>query len=607
LIAWLIEWVIDWLYWRSKLKSLTSEWQATTTVKERLQDEVLALQGDLQQREADLDAIRASLATTNAELVTLRERELDLSNSHAALAADLDQTRSAFDDTQAQLAGAFGENERLRNELSGVYLLAQDRDAELTTLRGQFVDAQSQLDGVHGENERLRSELSSIHLLVQDRDAELNAVRGQSADTQAQLDGSFGENEHLRGELSGVYILAQDRDTELNAVCSQSAETQSQLNGALGELERLRGELSGVYTLVQDRDTELIDVRGQSAETQSQLDGAHGELERLRGELSGVYTLVQDRDTELIDVRGQLAGALDENERLRGEFTRAVQQTQAREADVINLQTAFTSDLERLRAELAATKKENQDLYDRLAKLEAELEQATRVSDPFFKIKGIGPVYQRRLRESGVFTFSELAQLSVERLHEIIQPEDWQQLDFDNWLHEASIFAQGGSIKRERRTRRRRVFNSARDRLQRIAGISADYEQRLWAAGILTFDQLSHRQVADIQRSLDLDDSAIDVKSWIDEAARLARLRAELVEYSFEADDPRRTITTIVDEEEGDPLTEIYGIGPGYESRLYDAGIRTFDALAELSSEQVREIIGIDASQEVADEYARST
>jgi predicted flap endonuclease-1-like 5' DNA nuclease len=565
LIAWLIEWVIDWLYWRSKLKSLTSEWQATTTVKERLQDEVLALQGDLQQREADLDAIRASLATTNAELVTLRERELDLSNSHAALAADLDQTRSAFDDTQAQLAGAFGENERLRNELSGVYLLAQDRDTELTTLRGQFVDAQSQLDGVHGENERLRSELSSIHLLVQDGDAELNAVRGQSAETHAQLDGSFGENERLRGELSGVYILAQDRDAELNAVRGQSAETQAQLNGALGENERLRGELSGVYTLVQDRDTELIDVRGQ------------------------------------------LAGALDENERLRGEFTRAVQQTQAREADVINLQTAFTSDLERLRAELAATKKENQDLYDRLAKLEAELEQATHVSDPFFKIKGIGPVYQRRLRESGVFTFSELAQLSVERLHEIIQPEDWQQLDFDNWLHEASIFAQGGSIKRERRTRRRRVFNSARDRLQRIAGISADYEQWLWAAGILTFDQLSHRQVADIQRSLDLDDSAIDVKSWIDEAARLARLRAELVEYSFEADDRRRTITTIVDEEEGDPLTEIYGIGPGYESRLYDAGIRTFDALAELSSEQVREIIGIDASQEVADEYARST
>ncbi|MEZ4678348.1 MAG: helix-hairpin-helix domain-containing protein [Caldilineaceae bacterium] len=41
-----------------------------------------------------------------------------------------------------------------------------------------------------------------------------------------------------------------------------------------------------------------------------------------------------------------------------------------------------------------------------------------------------------------------------------------------------------------------------------------------------------------------------------------------------------------------DDLQKINGIGPVYASRLHAAGIQTFDQLAELSTEQIRQIIG---------------
>ncbi len=61
--------------------------------------------------------------------------------------------------------------------------------------------------------------------------------------------------------------------------------------------------------------------------------------------------------------------------------------------------------------------------------------------DQLEKIKGIGKVFAGRLNEAGVFTFADLAALSAERAHEIINPEEWQAIEPDEWIAEAAQFA----------------------------------------------------------------------------------------------------------------------------------------------------------------------
>jgi predicted flap endonuclease-1-like 5' DNA nuclease len=48
-----------------------------------------------------------------------------------------------------------------------------------------------------------------------------------------------------------------------------------------------------------------------------------------------------------------------------------------------------------------------------------------------------------------------------------------------------------------------------------------------------------------------------------------------------------------------DPLIDINGIGPVYEQKLFDAGVSTFEDLAALTPEQVREIIAPQRWQEI--------
>jgi predicted flap endonuclease-1-like 5' DNA nuclease len=52
--------------------------------------------------------------------------------------------------------------------------------------------------------------------------------------------------------------------------------------------------------------------------------------------------------------------------------------------------------------------------------------------------------------------------------------------------------------------------------------------------------------------------------------------------------------------ERPDPLIEIVGIGPVYQQRLYAAGVKTFAALAALTVEQIRAILGARLSTDEA-------
>ncbi len=57
-------------------------------------------------------------------------------------------------------------------------------------------------------------------------------------------------------------------------------------------------------------------------------------------------------------------------------------------------------------------------------------------------IKGIGEVFEEKLFEAGITTYGALAGTSAEEIAAIIQPADWQNYDFYDWIRQASELAQ---------------------------------------------------------------------------------------------------------------------------------------------------------------------
>lgn len=70
-------------------------------------------------------------------------------------------------------------------------------------------------------------------------------------------------------------------------------------------------------------------------------------------------------------------------------------------------------------------------------------EPAADTRDKLIVIEGIGPVYEARLHAAGINTFRQLIAAGPDRLREIIQPQGWQRINFDEWIEQAHLLEEG--------------------------------------------------------------------------------------------------------------------------------------------------------------------
>jgi predicted flap endonuclease-1-like 5' DNA nuclease len=63
--------------------------------------------------------------------------------------------------------------------------------------------------------------------------------------------------------------------------------------------------------------------------------------------------------------------------------------------------------------------------------------------DPFEKIDGVGPIFEERLWNAGVFSFAQLATMSPDRIRQIVDPQGKQPIVPEDWIKEAGEFARG--------------------------------------------------------------------------------------------------------------------------------------------------------------------
>lgn len=62
--------------------------------------------------------------------------------------------------------------------------------------------------------------------------------------------------------------------------------------------------------------------------------------------------------------------------------------------------------------------------------------------DELTQIKGIGPVYQRKLRDIGFSSYSQLAQADPSQIRRMLDIKKWQKVDIESWVQQARDWAE---------------------------------------------------------------------------------------------------------------------------------------------------------------------
>jgi len=385
--------------------------------------------------QARAEDLAAELETSRGELITVHERvaliptlEASATDWEAKFKAEVGQREryqqeiQAYEDELAQRGTQVSALETAHNAALSAQAAAEQRAAELEAgLAGQRAAASA------GEAQRVEENTARA------------ALEAEKAELQAQL---TAHEERLSGE----------------ALARQAADERA---GSLkGELDKLRAEIGSLSSRVT-----LIPTLESSASSWEQR--YQGEV-ALRTQLD---TTVREREVEIARLREMVsvleAEGVSRTAALQSQMELFTTQQRVDNLEAINgIGKVFArklvsagvltfEDLARTPVEriLEIIQPKNWQ------KIEPEawvLEAAGRAGrpvgfaatpvtpDPLIDINGIGEVYARKLNESGIQTFAQLAGTSPERLREILNPEEWQKFEPEAWVAEAADRARRG-------------------------------------------------------------------------------------------------------------------------------------------------------------------
>ena len=133
-------------------------------------------------------------------------------------------------------------------------------------------------------------------------------------------------------------------------------------------------------------------------------------------------------------------------------------------------------------------------------------------------INGIGQIYEQRLYNAGIGSFWELGMIPAAELAEILEVQEFQDVDL------AAIQAEAMQLATSSGTLGRIWDGTEPDDLEALEGIGEVYEQRLYAAGICTYADLA---ATSVERLAEICPATVgrrpDYAAWVDQA----RMKAE--------------------------------------------------------------------------------
>lgn len=196
---------------------------------------------------------------------------------------------------------------------------------------------------------------------------------------------------------------------------------------------------------------DLAAARANEGRLRAELDKAQGAARQYQNELGALRLASADLDSarnatlqykhELGALQTQASELRAENDRLRAELSAAQAKIggAAQSKQTLLLDAGQISSLPPA-ATPGAQQAEGETVRTRAVGAAATLQEQRR--DPLIDINGIGPVYERRLFDAGVYTFADLATLAPERIREIIKAERWQEIAAEAWIAEARLRAE---------------------------------------------------------------------------------------------------------------------------------------------------------------------
>ncbi len=435
LVLWIAEWIYDIYLWRRNQANNAPILARASNAE----SQALSLQGNLTEHQSKLQA------------ADLRNSDL-----HTRLSA----AQALVLEHEQKFSGANDELEKLKAKMAGmVEKKTVDASlAEVNSLKAQLQSANQTIDGLKPSAEKaanLESQMSKLKAGFEGsaQRSELDAANAEIASLKARVQTYSEQTEAFIQSKTRISFLESELEaskgklaTDLEAAKSKTSVLEAEVNklksdGVMLMKDRLAPALERIQFLESEQGQ--TSNPSDSADLRAKLASMELEHSELHAKISSLSAQTQTAST---------SGGAGQNERLaslEAELSHSKSLANHSVADMAGLKLQLLQAHEQIAA-FKATSSSSQPVtssssnHDEIASLKAELAalmlspKAPVDRDRLVKIDGVGDVYEHRLNSAGIWTFAQLSQMSVEAVLNLIQPEEWQKIEPDQWILEAA-------------------------------------------------------------------------------------------------------------------------------------------------------------------------
>ena len=342
---------------------------------------------------------------------------------------------------------------------------------------------------------------------------EVAPTEGVEGEEVAPTEGVEAKSKEGVGPL-GLAALAGGVAATVNRSKSQTADLDSQLAALQEQLAAMASDKAGLEASLQEKEQALANFN-------EHLLSQQGQVNELAAGQSTTEAMLQAKEQELIEAQAQV-------------------QTMQATIDDLTAQlhgvTSQVSDLE-TQAEAAAPFEQAADIGERLTRLPAIKQTAASAAlilgkqpvltpkvQALTSVAGIGSVRQQKLYNAGVGTFWELSNLDNDMLENLfsLSASRLQRVDFNETRASARQLADETDTVGL-------LWDGERvDDMEPIAGIGRVFEQRLYEAGLTTYESIASttpEHLAEVIHAPEFNQP--DYGAWINDANLLVEMRQQ--------------------------------------------------------------------------------
>ncbi len=411
----------------------------------------------IQQKDEALAASQHRAAELEAQLASLN-------GARASFEASIDERTLQVEALNAKLSALITERDTAQQRITELDATVNTRAGDLDSLNLQIGSLKDDLTGMAADRDTALANVRALELNVNERIAKVDelsvaqrALQEQFAAARSERDAALAQVKSLEAEASTADALNAQIGTLQNRVLALTSEREERMS------------------VIRALESDLANARAQLAASVEPPTASTASTVVVEAAPAPAATLVVNKKT------GEGDGARKTRTLVSGNVTKAAATKAAKATgaktkvvacpqhlqEVKNIGTVFKqrlyaagigtywelvhlSDDEIVRIlELSERQKARMD-FDAVRKdatrLAKETDSVGRIwegtePDNFEPLEGIGPVYEKRLYEAGICTFTALADASIEDLMRICPPTKIRKPDYEDWIAQARKLA----------------------------------------------------------------------------------------------------------------------------------------------------------------------